>query len=112
MHRITAEPVQQVQHHHPGIGRIAGAEILISKIRRQQCSGDGMHRITAEMNEVVVTGLSKAAEKNRTPTPITTVPAIQLLQNSSTNIIDALATQPGVSQVTTGSGISKPVIRG
>src|SRR5438128_1172640 len=25
----------------------------------------------AEMNEVVVTGLSKAAEKNRTPTPIT-----------------------------------------
>jgi len=65
-----------------------------------------------ELNEVVVTGLSKAAEKNRTPTPISTIPTIQLLQNSSTNIIDALAKQPGVSQVTTGSGISKPVIRG
>ena len=65
-----------------------------------------------ELNEIVVTGLSKAAEKNRTPTPITTIPTIQLLQNSSTNIIDALAKQPGVSQITTGSGISKPVIRG
>ena len=30
----------------------------------------------------------------------------------SANIIDALATQPGISQITTGSGISKPVIRG
>lgn len=66
----------------------------------------------AELNEVVVTGLSKSAEKNRTPTPITTISSIQLKQLSATNIIDAIATQPGVSQVTTGSGISKPVIRG
>ncbi|MEO5570024.1 MAG: TonB-dependent receptor [Bacteroidia bacterium] len=66
----------------------------------------------AELNEVVVTGLSQAGEKNRTPTPITTISSIQLKQVSSTNIIDALATQPGISQVTTGSGISKPVIRG
>jgi iron complex outermembrane receptor protein len=66
----------------------------------------------AELNELVVTGLSKAAEKNRTPTPITTIPPILLLQSSSTNIIDAISQQPGVSQVTTGSGISKPVIRG
>lgn len=65
-----------------------------------------------ELHEVVVTGLSKAAEKNRTPTPVSTIPRIQLLHNSSTNIIDALARQPGISQITTGSGISKPVIRG
>ncbi|OFY86505.1 MAG: TonB-dependent receptor [Bacteroidetes bacterium RIFCSPLOWO2_12_FULL_35_15] len=66
----------------------------------------------AELNEIVVTGLSKAAEKNRTPTPISTISPIQLLQNSSTNIIDALANQPGISQVTSGAGISKPAIRG
>ena len=35
-----------------------------------------------------------------------------LKSKASTNIIDAIATIPGVSQVTTGSGISKPVIRG
>jgi iron complex outermembrane receptor protein len=71
-----------------------------------------MEQSVNELNEIVVTGLSKAAEKNRTPTPITTIAPILFLQNSSTNIIDALSKQPGVSQVTTGSGISKPVIRG
>jgi len=65
-----------------------------------------------EINEVVVTGTSHSGNKNKTPTPITVVPKITLLQNSSSNIIDAIATQPGVSQITTGSGISKPVIRG
>ena len=65
-----------------------------------------------EINEVVVTGLSKAATQNRTPTPIEIVPKIKLLQNASSNIIDALAKEPGISQVTTGAGISKPVIRG
>jgi iron complex outermembrane recepter protein len=65
-----------------------------------------------ELNEIVVTGLSQAAEKNRTPTPISTIPKIQLLQSASSNIIDAISLQPGVSQITTGSAISKPVIRG
>jgi iron complex outermembrane receptor protein len=71
-----------------------------------------LDQTAAELNEVVITGLSKAAEKNHTPTPITVVPAILLLQNASSNIIDALAKQPGISQITTGSTISKPVIRG
>lgn len=65
-----------------------------------------------ELDEIVVTGLSKGAVKTTSPNPITTVPYFQLLQNSSGNIIDALAREPGVSQIATGSGISKPVIRG
>ncbi|MBK6965167.1 MAG: TonB-dependent receptor [Bacteroidales bacterium] len=65
-----------------------------------------------ELKEIVVTGLSKAAESNRTPTPISTIPPLQLLETSASNIIDAIARQPGVSQITTGAGISKPVIRG
>lgn len=71
-----------------------------------------MEYTATELNEVVVTGLSKAAEQKRTPTPIRVIPKLILLQNSSTNIIDAIASQPGISQVTTGTGISKPVIRG
>ena len=65
-----------------------------------------------ELHEVVVTGLSQAVAKNRTPTPIATISKTQLQQIVSTNIIDAIATQPGISQITTGAGISKPVIRG
>lgn len=65
-----------------------------------------------ELHEVVVTGMSNATEINRTPSPIVSMPALQLLQTSATNIIDALTSKPGISQITTGSGISKPVIRG
>lgn len=65
-----------------------------------------------EINEVVITGMSQATEQKRTPTPISVVSHTMLLQNSSSNIIDALAKQPGVSEVTTGPAISKPEIRG
>lgn len=67
---------------------------------------------TTELNEVVVTGLSKSAQRNRTSSPIMVITPTQLKQMTSVNIIDALATQPGISQITTGAGISKPVIRG
>ena len=65
-----------------------------------------------EISEVVVTGQSGGIQNNRTPSPIAIVPRTQLIQNSATNIIDALSKVPGISQVTTGAGISKPVIRG
>lgn len=65
-----------------------------------------------EQNEVIVTGVSTATEIKRTPTPISVISKDELLQTPSTNIIDAIAKQPGISQVTTGPGISKPEIRG
>lgn len=66
----------------------------------------------ARINEVVVTALTGNSLIERTPAPISLIPKTDLLQTSSSNIIDAIAKQPGVSQITTGSGISKPVIRG
>lgn len=71
-----------------------------------------MKESVTELGEVAITGLSKAAEIKRTPSPISVVTSKQLKQSTATNIIDALTTQPGISQVTTGVGISKPVIRG
>ena len=65
-----------------------------------------------EINEVVVTGSAGAVERNHTPVAMAVLRKADLKQNSSGNIIDALTVQPGISQVTTGSGISKPVIRG
>ena len=65
-----------------------------------------------EIDPVVITGNSQAGDKNKNPTPITIISKIDLVQNSSTNIIDALANKPGIAQVSTGAGISKPVIRG
>jgi iron complex outermembrane receptor protein len=71
-----------------------------------------LEETATEIGEVVVTGQSGGIQQNRTPSPVAIVPHNQLLQNAGTNIIDAIASEPGVSQVTTGAGISKPVIRG
>ena len=64
------------------------------------------------LNEVVVTGLTGNTHISRSPSPVSVISALQLGEHSSTNIIDAIAKQPGVAQVSTGNGISKPVIRG
>jgi iron complex outermembrane recepter protein len=65
-----------------------------------------------QLREVVVTGVINATEKQNTPYSITTMDYTDLLQNSSTNVIDAIAKTPGVSAITDGQSISKPVIRG
>ena len=44
--------------------------------------------------------------------PVTSLKRSALLQTPSTNIIDALGKIPGVSQLSTGPAISKPIIRG
>ena len=65
-----------------------------------------------KLNEVVVTGLTGQQKLVTSASPISVVSPKQLESQPSTNIIDAISRQPGVSQITTGSGISKPVIRG
>lgn len=64
------------------------------------------------LTEVVVTGLTGNARLSHTPTPVSVVNAEYLATHQFTNIIDAITRQPGVAQITTGNGISKPVIRG
>lgn len=65
-----------------------------------------------ETNEVVVTGTLVTAQSRRNSTSVSVVSKDEL-QGNATNLIDALARQvPGLSQITTGQGISKPVIRG
>lgn len=71
-----------------------------------------MEQAITEINEVVVTGTSRATEINRNPVPMVTVNSRELQQNPNTNIIDAIAKIPGVSAVTTGPNVSKPFIHG
>ena len=65
-----------------------------------------------EQSEIVITGSSKATSIARNPIPIVAINKQFLQQNLSTNIIDAIAKVPGVSEVTTGPNVSKPFIRG
>jgi iron complex outermembrane receptor protein len=66
----------------------------------------------AEMREVIITGTSSSVERRLNPVPSIIINSDDLKSGNSSNIVDALAHHPGISQVTTGSGISKPVIRG
>ncbi|MEP6846125.1 MAG: TonB-dependent receptor [Panacibacter sp.] len=65
-----------------------------------------------ENEAVTVTAVGAATTIRKAPISISRVNKEQLLSAPSTNIIDALSKQPGVSQITTGPAISKPVIRG
>jgi iron complex outermembrane receptor protein len=67
---------------------------------------------TKELTEVVVTGVTRSTELKLSPIIIKAIDKNSLNQNSSTNLIDALKNVPGISQITTGASISKPVIRG
>lgn len=65
-----------------------------------------------ESQEVVITGNALSSENNRSSVSITPINKLQLFTTPSTNIINAISTVPGVSEITTGGEISKPVIRG
>ena len=65
-----------------------------------------------EIGQVVVTGVSQATELRRSPVPTTVVDRTRLNQTSASNIVDAIAHTPGMNQIMTGAGISKPVVRG
>ncbi len=65
------------------------------------------------LNDVIVTGVSKATLIRRNPVAIIIVSTKQIEQATESNIIDALVKNaPGLNAVKTGPNISKPFIRG
>ena len=71
-----------------------------------------MNSTVVEAGDVMVTSFLRATSSRRTPTPVTIIKKEELFRGISTNLIDALSKVPGVSQVSTGPAISKPIIRG
>jgi len=71
-----------------------------------------LEQSSIEMQEVVVTGVPTATEQQSNPVPVSVVGQNSFLEKNSNNIIDALKNSPGVSEITEGPAISKPVIRG
>ena len=68
--------------------------------------------LVTELNEVVVTGMSHSSELKSNPIPVATLDNRSLTENMATNLIDNISKKAGVSQISTGPAISKPVIRG
>ena len=65
-----------------------------------------------ELKQVVVTGPTGAVKMEDMSMPASVIDRNELRLTPAINIVDAVAKLPGVAQVSTGSGISKPIIRG
>ena len=65
-----------------------------------------------ENEGVTVTGVSSATSTKRTPIPVNILRKEDLFRNTATNLIDNISKTPGVSQLSTGPAVSKPIIRG
>lgn len=82
------------------------------KIQGETTADFKLDKSATEIAEVVITGSSKAVQIKKSPLPIVSISKANIVTNLSTNIIDAIAKTPGVSTVTSGPNISKPIIRG
>jgi iron complex outermembrane recepter protein len=71
-----------------------------------------MENSAQTLEEVIVSGSSTKTVIRESPVPIAAVTQLRLLQQASVNLVDAVARMPGLSQVSTGAGLSKPIIRG
>ena len=94
---ITAQEHHEHHNHHNHIHPSDSSDVFYRHLK---------------LNELVVTGVTGDTKLKNSTFPISIVSGKELRQTTSTNIIDAIAKQPGVAQITTGSGISKPIIRG
>ncbi len=64
------------------------------------------------LEETVITGLTGDSRLSESSAAVSVLDAEALRSSASSNIIEAISRQPGVESLSTGSGISKPVIRG
>lgn len=72
-----------------------------------------LQEITSKLDEIVVTGVTRATQVRKSPIPIATISKREIDINVNSNIIDAIVKGvPGVSATSTGPNISKPFIRG
>lgn len=66
----------------------------------------------AILSEITVTGLTGTERMKDSPIAFSVLSPQKLHRSMGTNIVDVVAHQPGLAQISTGAGISKPIIRG
>ncbi|HPH86220.1 MAG TPA: TonB-dependent receptor [Ferruginibacter sp.] len=65
-----------------------------------------------ENNAVIITGVTKATQLKKVPFQVSVLRKEDLVQTVSTNIIESITKKAGISSISTGPAISKPLIRG
>lgn len=65
-----------------------------------------------ESREVVITGSAFTTDDKKSSIAVTAIDKEKLRNTPADNLISAIAQTPGLSEITTGNNVSKPVIRG
>ena len=68
--------------------------------------------MSVQFDVLTIKGTPSSSRMILSSLPVSAVSMAELKDISGGNIISSLCVQPGVTEITTGSGISKPVIRG
>ena len=90
-----------------------GAHISHVGHEHSACDDDSINpQREAILHEITVQGVTGTQRIKDAAAPFTVVSPQELHALSGTNIVDALSHTPGLAQISTGSGIGKPVIRG
>ncbi len=92
----------QKQQHHAEVKAGGSATVDVELLKSE-----------SKLNDVVVTGVSRATEVRKNPIPVVVMTKKDMDRHVNNNIIDAIVKGvPGVNAVTTGPNVSKPFIRG
>ena len=111
--RVADVPAGSVRVVASAVGFAAGTRTETLEAGQELAVNFELSAATAELKEVIVTGVSRATEVRRSPVPIATLGRREINLNANTNVIDAAVRGiPGLSAVTTGPNVSKPFIRG
>lgn len=71
-----------------------------------------LQQTITEYHPVIITGTAGAADRMKNPVPSEMQSRDHLFQHPTTNAVSGLAEVPGISTISTGNAVSKPVIRG
>lgn len=109
-YKIPSLPFGQylVEVHHIGYGSVTEAIIVNAATVRDFILAETV----VEQEGVIITGVATATKLKQSPQPVSLVRRTDLVRTAATNIIDALTREPGVTSLSTGPAIAKPVIRG
>ena len=88
------------------------AEVFTIDLAKEHSRDFQLSSSAIEAKEVVVTGNALSSDNDRSSISVTPINKNELLTMPSTNLINSISKVPGVSEITTGGEISKPVIRG
>jgi iron complex outermembrane recepter protein len=106
--RNVSEGLHLIEFSHIGYNTYA-EQILIKGDTKKNIS---LNESVVENNAVIITGVSRASQLKKVPFSVSVIRKEELQQTTSTNIIDAITRKAGISSLSTGPAISKPVIRG